>query len=158
MRSCSVTDKTIEIEADATLTDQGEQLEFHYLLRISAERDSASLRQSLKVSEETLNVTGGRFKQTALIENRNGQAKLCHEKRFLGEVSGWDKYVETLAPQEATMLSRLYDLDTNRRANLFKRYLAQISSNYEGAAGRLTGSLEFNEDESLIRFTRVLGR
>jgi predicted ATPase len=118
-----VSDKTIELEADATLTDQGEQLEFQYMLRISGERDPATLRQSLRVSEETLKLTGGKFKQTPLIENRNGQAKLCHEKRFLGEVSGWDKYVETLAPQEATMLSRLYDLDTNRRANLFKRYL-----------------------------------
>jgi hypothetical protein len=29
----------------------------------------------------------------------------------------------TLAPQEAAVLSRLFDLDANRRANLFKRYL-----------------------------------
>src|SRR5438445_518398 len=118
--------KTIELGVEATLSDQGEQLEFHYVLRVTAERDSSSLRQSLKVSEEVLKLTGGNFKQTPLLENRNGQAKLLHEKRFLGEVTGWDnrdKNVETLAPREATMLSRLFDLETNRRANLFKRYL-----------------------------------
>lgn len=116
-------EKTIELEAEATLFDEGERLEFDYLLRITAERDSSSLRQSLKVSEEVLKLTGGKFKQTPLLENRNGQARLLHEKRFLGEVTGWDKYVETLAPPDATMLSRLFDLDTNRRANIFKRYL-----------------------------------
>jgi predicted ATPase len=116
-------DKTIELEVEATLSDEGQQLEFDYLLRITADRDSSSLKQSLKVSEEVLKLTAGKFQQTPLLENRNGQAKLLHEKRFLGEVSGWDKYVETLTPQDATMLSRLFDLDTNRRANLFKRYL-----------------------------------
>src|SRR5207247_706869 len=111
-----VTEKVIELEVEATLSDEGEHLEFDYLLRVAAEQDPSSLRQSLQVSEEVLKLTGGKFKQTPLLENRNGQAKLLHEKRFLGEVSGWDKYVETLSPPEATMLSRLFDLDTNRRA------------------------------------------
>jgi AAA15 family ATPase/GTPase len=52
-----VADKTIELEADATLTDQGEQLEFQYTLRIAAERDRDTLRQSLRVSEEMLKLT-----------------------------------------------------------------------------------------------------
>jgi predicted ATPase len=116
-----VKDRTLEFEVDAALDDNGEALEFTYLLRIGAERQSAALRQPLSVIEETLKLTGGDFRQTPLIENRVGQVRLLHEKRFLSKVG--ELYVETSSPQDATMLSRLYDLETNRRANLFKRYL-----------------------------------
>ena len=142
-------EKTIELEVEATLMDQGERLEFDYLLRVATERDSSSARQSLKVSEELLKLTGGHFKQTALIENRGGQAKLLHEKRFLGELPGLDKYVETLCPQDATMLSRLFDLDTNRRANLFKRYLQSWS--YYNLYPNALRSPEVVNDRNLIR-------
>jgi predicted ATPase len=111
----------------ARFYDQGEQFEFNYLLRVTADRDSSSLKQSLKVVDEVLKLTAGRFQQTPLLENHKGQAKLLHEKRFLGETPGSDNCVATLAPQDATMLSRLYDLDTNHRANLFKRYLQSWS-------------------------------
>ena len=142
-------EKTIELEVEATLSDQGEQLEFDYLLRIAAERDSSSLRQSLKVSEEVLKLTGGKFKQTPLLENRNGLAKLLHERCFLGEDSFRDKYVETLTPQDATMLSRLFDLDTNRRANLFKRYLQSWS--YYNLYPHALRSPEVVNETALIR-------
>src|SRR5208283_1067703 len=68
-------EKTIELEVEAVLSDQGEQLGFDYLLRITADRDTSSLKQSLKVAEEVLKLTAGRFQQTPLLENRNGQAK-----------------------------------------------------------------------------------
>src|SRR6266436_6064918 len=41
-------DKTIELEVEANLSDEGQQLEFDYLLRITADRDSSSLKQSLR--------------------------------------------------------------------------------------------------------------
>lgn len=122
-----VSDKTIEFEVEASLEEHGEELEFHYNLTISADRDPSTLKQSLKVAEEVLTVSGGIFEQTALLENRNGQAYLLHEKRFTGEAIGVDTKVATLSPQDATMLSRLYDLETNRRANLFKKYLQRWS-------------------------------
>jgi len=68
-------------------------------------------------------VTGGAFNDTVLVENDAGQVKLLHERIFLREQSEEDKYVRTTAPPDHTMLFRLYDLETNQYANLFKRYL-----------------------------------
>ena len=121
----SENEKTIELEVEATLSDQGEQLEFDYLLRIAAERDSSSLRQTLKVSEEVLKLTGGKFKQTPLFENRNGQAKFLNETLFREGSGSLIADVET--PQDATMLSHMFHSGATRSANLFKRYLQSWS-------------------------------
>lgn len=116
-----VKDQSIEFEVEAALPIGGIPMAFAYSLKIGAQRDPASLKQSFAVVEETLKATGGEFSQTSLLENRNGQVRLLHEKRFLSKAP--EQYVETYCPQDVTMLSRLYDLDTNRHANLFKRYL-----------------------------------
>ena len=79
------------------------------------------VRRALNVEEEFLTLTGGRFKETPLIENRGGQVRLLHEQRFLANSP--DSYVETTAPTDTTVLCRLYDLETNQMANQFKRYL-----------------------------------
>ena len=119
-------EKTIEFEVEATLIDQGEPLQFDYLLRITAERDSSSLRQSLKVSEEVLKVTGGKFKQTPLLENRDAQGGVLDEKRFLSE-SEFFMSEGGKTPQEQTLLSRMFGFPMNRCANLFKHYLQSWS-------------------------------
>jgi predicted ATPase len=67
------------------------------------------------VHSESLKVTGGPFMDRVLLENTAGEVRLLHE--------GESRYVETTAPASATMLCRLFDLQTNRRANLFKRFL-----------------------------------
>jgi predicted ATPase len=118
-------EKTIEFEVEATLTDLGEPLEFEYLLRLVAERDSSSLRQSLKVSEEVLKITGGKFKRTPLLENRHGMSGILNEKAFLAEIR--DDMTPIDITQDATMLSRLFGFETHRRSNLFKRYLQSWS-------------------------------
>jgi predicted ATPase len=46
---------------------------------------------------------------------------MLHEKRFLQQYP--DPHVSTLAPEDTTMLSKLYELEDNPRATLFKRYL-----------------------------------
>ncbi len=117
-------DRSLEFEVEARLLDAEQYLDFAYSLKLTAERSAATSgsASALFVSEETLRATGGGFQQTSLLENRDGQVRLLHEKRFLSKAAS-EHYVETTAPTDATMLSRLYDLDTNRRANLFKQFL-----------------------------------
>jgi predicted ATPase len=122
-----VNDPGIQFEVGATLEESGQPLSFRYSLRLTSDRLRAAASgraysQGLRVAEESLILTGGGFNSTVLLENRDGQARLLHEKRFLSQAAG-DHYVETLSPGDATMLSRLYDLETNQRANLFKEYL-----------------------------------
>ena len=48
---------------------------------------------------------------------------MLHEQGFVGHFAGSPYYVETLARDDATMLSQLYELKDNPRATFFKRYL-----------------------------------
>jgi len=118
-------DDTLEMEANAVLSSEREEFRFTYTLRLACRNGSnaKSLGKAFTVSRESLKVTGGGFHDTILLENEAGNVRLLHEKRFLGPVQTIPERVETIAPTEATMLFRLYDLETNRRANLFKRYL-----------------------------------
>ncbi len=112
----------IEFDVEAILPIDNAQTAFVYSLKIGARRDPTSLKQIFAVTEETLRVTSGQFSQTPLMENRNGQVRLLHERRFLANAPG-EHFVETSCPQDVTMLSRLFDLTTNRHANIFRRYL-----------------------------------
>jgi len=118
---------TLTLGASCELPLGNDTLTFTYELTITSEKRRASPpgRGAFNVSSETLRVSGGRFTDTTLLENKDGQVRLLHERRFL---RAWNpqaepQYVETTAPTDATMLFRLYDLETNQRSNLFKRYL-----------------------------------
>ncbi|MEW6744535.1 MAG: hypothetical protein AB1486_17410 [Planctomycetota bacterium] len=116
---------TIDLALRSSLRWKGQNLDLDYELSLTAPRVGKSPRDNepLAVRSETLRATGGEFNGTALVENRDGQVKLLHERVFMGQQPGHDKYVSTTAPPDHTMLFRLYDLETNQRANLFKRYL-----------------------------------
>ncbi len=116
---------TIDLSLRCSLTRWGETLTFEYELSLNAPRVGKTPRDkaALSVASETLRVTGGRFQNTTLIENDAGQVKLLHERAFLGESQAVDNYKGTAAPTDHTMLFRLYDLETNQRSNLFKRWL-----------------------------------
>lgn len=116
---------TIDLAVRCTITWEKKDYKFDYELSLTAPRVAHGRGQSmpLGVQREVLRVTGGAFNDTVLIENDAGQIKLLHERVFLSEQHGPDKYVTTTAPPDHTMLFRLYDLETNQRANLFKRYL-----------------------------------
>lgn len=106
-----------------------ETLTFEYELTISSPRTvrpSFLMLARFSVESETLKVSGGRFADTTLLENKRGRVRLLHEGRFLRGATGAGEslYVETKAPTDTTMVFRLYDLETNRRANAFKRYLS----------------------------------
>jgi predicted ATPase len=111
----------LEFEVDCALNYEDQSLDFSYILRLNVQKDRIIGREALKVIKETLTVTAGPFKQTPLLENDGHQAKMLHEKRFVQQYQ--DPHVLTLAPEDTTMLSKLYELEDNPRATLFKRYL-----------------------------------
>ncbi len=115
-----VKDNAIQFEVSATLQDSEGPLDFEYTLHIEVDKGVAGLGVALRTVSEQLFVTGGRFARTLLLECKQQEAQLLHEEQFL---QGTSYFAKTLSPNDSTMLSRLYDLQSNRRANLFKRYL-----------------------------------
>lgn len=116
-----VKDKTIEFEVEVSIREGKQTLEFQYSLTLSTHAMIHGEKVPLKVEKEQLRLTGAGFQQTSLLECDRGKVRLLHEPNFLGKHP--QPYVATTAPPDETMLRRLYDLDTNSRANLFKRYL-----------------------------------
>ncbi len=113
----------IEFEVDCSLSYNNEPLDFSYRLSLFTQRDITGGREALKVTEETLTITGGIFQQTPILKNDGHQAQMLHEEGFVQKRANSPFYVDTLSPDDATMLSRLYELKDNPRASLFKRYL-----------------------------------
>ena len=112
---------TIDLAIKAEIPFEGQLLLFDYELSIAAVSGAAPDAR-FEVESERLSVTGGKFQSVTLLENTRRGVKLLHEGDFvLGDKVN---LVETTAPRDATMLNRLYDLETNARSNAFKRYLA----------------------------------
>jgi predicted ATPase len=72
----------------------------------------------LHVADEQLVIDGPGFQNTTLLQSNGREAHMLHEDSSEGYTA------KTLAPADATMLSKLYELDTNRRAIAFRRYLS----------------------------------
>lgn len=120
-----VSDDTFLVEAEVLLKDDNDNdLRFIYILTVAVSRQlaGAAAPQPFRLMSEILRLTGGGFSDALLIENREGNVRLLHEKRYLGNAAN-DAFVETVAPTDTTMLMRLYDLETNKMANMFKQYL-----------------------------------
>ena len=115
--------KILEFEVDCDITFRGEMFHFHYGLRLESRRDEKAGTESLEVIEEVLRATGGRFADTPLLENRAGRVRMLHEEGFAAGHPNSPLYVEATAATNATMLSRLFELENNPRAILFRRYL-----------------------------------
>ncbi len=126
IRNWSLDKDTIEIECTCELDYQGELCEFTYELVIgpvpSPETSSLGTLE-LRVIRERLTLCSKSFQNAVLLDNDGHEAKMLHEEQ---QAQGVDSpYTpKTLAPPNATMLSKLYELDTNRRAILFRRFLA----------------------------------
>jgi len=75
-----------------------------------------------RVASEQLSVRSAKFENVALLSNDGREAVMLHEESFLRGKP--QNTVKTLAPRDATMLSKLYELETNKRAILFRRYLS----------------------------------
>jgi predicted ATPase len=119
--------KETEFEVECELTYADERLQLAYRLRL--ESDGAKARgeraeaESLRVLEESLKATGGRFANTVLLENREGQVRMLHEEGFVKRHPNSPLYIDAKTATNTTMLSQLYELENNPRAILFRRYL-----------------------------------
>ncbi len=114
---------TIDFTLTCELPFADEQLTYEYDLSLEVTKDprGSAPTEGLRVLKERLAVSGGHFSDDCLLENDGREAHLLHE----GQVGREDQaHRETmLAPENATMLSALYELETNRRAILFRRFL-----------------------------------
>lgn len=116
---------TIDFYLRAEVPYEEDALVFEYELSISPPRynireEKLIGESEVKVDREILTVTGGKFDKTILLKNISGHIRILHEKDFM---DGTENYDETSVPRDATMLQRLYDSETNARANHFKSYL-----------------------------------
>ncbi len=112
---------TVELSCVCDVPFEGTPHQYTYDLRLRIETSSAPSQQgqpTLRVSHEYLVVKGPGFNDVALLESDGHEAHMLHE-------GSDERYTaKTLAPSDATMLSKLYELETNRRAIAFRRYMS----------------------------------
>jgi len=137
-----VSDRTLQFDLWATLEDGGQSLDFEYTLQIAVAKGTGGFGVSLRARKERLVLTGGEFAKTVLLECDNELAQVLNEEQYLQLLPpalvsiagrqlsqearlqhGTRHLAKTISPSDATMLSRLYDLQANRLSHLFKRYL-----------------------------------
>ncbi len=122
MANFSYKKPTTEFLLTATLPFEGEQITYKYELALAVLRSSMP-DAKLEVQMERLTATGEGFEDVILLENTPDGVRLLHEGEFEKRLA--DPYKMTSAPRDTTMLHRLYDRETNRRANHFKQYLSR---------------------------------
>ncbi len=119
--------KETEFEVECELSYQGDRLQLAYRLHLESvgarARGERAEPESLRVLEESLKATGGRFANTVLLENHEGRVRMLHEEGFVNRHPNSPFIIEAKAATNATMLSQLYELENNPRAILFRRYL-----------------------------------
>lgn len=114
----------ITLSCRCELEFDSEPCEYEYTLKLSlgdAHGMSGSSKIEASVLEERLWFDGPNVRDAVLIENDGREAQMLHEEQ--ARSSDEPHRAKTLAPKGATMLSKLYDLESNRRAILFRNYL-----------------------------------
>lgn len=119
--------RNLDFEVECELPFKDDTIRCHYSLQLESARNSTRGEgvgsESIRVVEETLKATGGRFADTILLENKEGRVRMLHEEGFAAYHPKSPKYIDSTTASNATMLSRLYELENNPRAILFRRYL-----------------------------------
>src|SRR5262249_23479107 len=91
------------------------------LSRVPSSGSPSSKQPGLSVISERLSANSGGH-NLVLIDNDGREALLLHEQQAIA--GGQTPHrAKTLAPKNATMLSKVYELATNPRAILFRNYL-----------------------------------
>jgi predicted ATPase len=119
--------RNLDFEVECDITFRGLTLHFNYELRLESRRDEKSGTEFLEVASEFLKASGGRFANTPLVENRAGQVRMLHEEGFDEGHPNSPFYIQATTATNATMLSRLFELENNPRAILFRRHLQSWS-------------------------------
>lgn len=103
----------------------GDRCEYEYSLTIAVSPASRSSRMDSQlrasVVEERLWFDGPNLHDAVLLECDGREATMLHEEQALNGSA--PHRAKTLAPDDATMLSKLYELTSNRRAIFFRDYL-----------------------------------
>lgn len=125
-RNWNLKSDLIELRCTCELDFEGDPCEFTYdlVLKIAQQTGAASVvPPGLRVEQEQLSLSSREFADTVLLKNDGREATMLHEEQHAkGDPEPYTP--KTLSPQDATMLSKLYELDTNRRAILFRRFLS----------------------------------
>ncbi len=119
-----------EFECTCELRFEGSLLTFHYRLHLRVEPGSFTTdsdKPPFSTLLESLTVKGDHWPDVSLLQSDGNHVRLLHEEHYLKGGDTKDLYVETGAPRDRSMLFQLYELPTNRRATLFKRFLGSIS-------------------------------
>lgn len=131
MTNFALDKSTIDFYVRAHIHFRDEKLVFEYELTISPPR-VGFVEAAVKLDHEVLSVTGGVFKERAiLLENTSGRIRLLDEKSLApvhasnaSSIVPDGSYIESTAPTDATMLQRLFDKKSNPLASCFRDYLA----------------------------------
>lgn len=114
---------TFECSCDLLIEEHEYRYSYYLSFRVKSQTALGTFERECSLQEERLAIAGGEFgAEVMLMENRAGQVRLLHEGKHFHDES--EAYIETTAPTDTTMLNRLYDLQHNKYANAFKRYLS----------------------------------
>jgi len=116
----------VELSCSCQLPYENEPHKYTYDLQFgvsAAARGSQRDELELRVLAEKLLLSGPGFNDVALLTNNGREVTMLHEEDFVrGKQRGTQP--TTLSPRDGTMLSKLYELGTNRRAIAFRDYLS----------------------------------
>ncbi len=121
-------DPLVRFECTCELPFQGQCLAYEYKLHLEAATTMpmpGSGQSALRTQHESLTVRGPSFPEATLIKSDGQSVQLLHETRHLKQQG--EPFVDTRAPSGSSMLSKLYELETNPRAILFRRFLGSLT-------------------------------
>lgn len=123
LKNVFLEEDALSLACDCSLPFDGEDTSFTYrlTLRYAGYGGPHAAPPTLLVDEEQLWAEAPSRGRMPLIEREGDVVKLTHETRFMEPNP--ESAIQTTAPKTETMLFRLYDLEHNPRANLFKTYL-----------------------------------
>ena len=123
MTNFSSKSNLVELSCTCVLEFHGVAHSYEYSLCLEVEEPHApsSSPSAARIRSERLHVSSAAFGDVCLLESDGREAQMLHEGKY--ENSKTAERVTTLAPRDSTMLCKLYELDTNRRALQFRRFL-----------------------------------
>ncbi|MFQ5732436.1 MAG: AAA family ATPase [Planctomycetaceae bacterium] len=114
----------ISLSCRCELEYEGQPCKYEYALKLSITTSTsvqANGQTQATVLEERLWFDGANLRDVVLLESDGREAKMLYEEQAKSDDE--PQQPKTLAPRNATMLSKLYELESNRRAILFRNYL-----------------------------------
>ena len=129
MRNWQMQSDTIELGCTCLLEYESQPCEFTYDLSLRIRPAPAPNQGNpgeLSVAHEKLTLKAAGFESAVLLENDGREATTLPEEHAL-RAARPAQPVTALAPQDATMFSKLYELPTNRRAIHFRKFLSRWS-------------------------------